>query len=472
MTIDELTDKVIVATRNNAWAKDIVKIHVEQGIYLMVDSGVHETIANSERAVGFLCAYLTDVDTADSGNIKLSAFTKSKLAQLTMLEPIKTEEAKPVYGVLFVDFECEESPVLLNIMQNSIVKYSYQITRAVVEILEVGDYEVELVFPNETIETENVSITENQITEVYKEVKNDEAEKIDVLFSLKNTSGQNLSGYVFKFKNIDTNEEVGEFTTETTEKTISLSEGSYLAVCTYVTGYNAMLDSMQFDVVKGEDNVIEIIKSDDTFGHISVSTYVNKKSQSYFGLDKVLEGTWLIKNAHTLEILQRIECDYENPNTLMYAYGIKDNKTNYIAEFIPKSDLMKPFYKIFSLNVSTAQFYLETVDGTGFLFMYPYIDSSKVSSKVGADIEEYTLKFRNMTTGESFTETFNLTYVKSGTTNWYSNQTTILPAGTYELTIENIKSTEKKYKQASGTITFTLTHQAYQTVNVKMEEVV
>lgn len=85
MTINELTDKVITATRNTSFSKDIVSIHVKQGIYMLLDSGVSENVALSERAIGFLCSYLTDVDTADSGNIKLSHFTKTRLSQLTLV---------------------------------------------------------------------------------------------------------------------------------------------------------------------------------------------------------------------------------------------------------------------------------------------------------------------------------------------------------------------------------------------------
>ena len=85
MTIDELTSKVITATRNNEWAKEVIRIHVEQGVFMLLDAGVSEKVALSERSIGFLCSYLTDVDTVDAGNIKLSAFTKSRLAQLVLV---------------------------------------------------------------------------------------------------------------------------------------------------------------------------------------------------------------------------------------------------------------------------------------------------------------------------------------------------------------------------------------------------
>lgn len=85
MKIKELTDKVITATRNNQYNREVVEIHVKQGIYILLDSGVDEKVATSEKAIGFLCSYLTDVDNQNSGEIKLSSFTKSRLAQLTMV---------------------------------------------------------------------------------------------------------------------------------------------------------------------------------------------------------------------------------------------------------------------------------------------------------------------------------------------------------------------------------------------------
>lgn len=85
MKIKELTDKVVTATRNNQYNREVVEIHVKQGIYILLDSGVDEKVALSEKSIGFLCSYLTDVDNQDSGEIKLSSFTKSRLAQLTMI---------------------------------------------------------------------------------------------------------------------------------------------------------------------------------------------------------------------------------------------------------------------------------------------------------------------------------------------------------------------------------------------------
>lgn len=85
MKIKELTDKVITATRNNQYNREVVEIHVKQGIYILLDAGVNEKVALSEKSIGFLCSYLTDVDNQNSGEIKLSSFTKSRLAQLIMI---------------------------------------------------------------------------------------------------------------------------------------------------------------------------------------------------------------------------------------------------------------------------------------------------------------------------------------------------------------------------------------------------
>lgn len=92
MDIKELTEKVLIATRNNQYNKDVVEIHVKQGIYMLLDAGVKEKVALSEKSIGFLCSYLTDVDNQNSGEIKLSSFTISRMKQLIMVSdatPIK-----------------------------------------------------------------------------------------------------------------------------------------------------------------------------------------------------------------------------------------------------------------------------------------------------------------------------------------------------------------------------------------------
>ena len=466
MTINELTEKVITATRNNAFAKDVVQIHVEQGVYLLIDSGVDERIALSERAIGFLCAYLTDVDTSDSGNIKLSSYTKAKLSQLTLLTPTEDESIK--CGALFIDFDYDDE-VTLNINKNGILKFTYQIERAVVEMLQVGDYEVELVLPNGTIKTEAVSVIENKVSEIYFESDN-----VPVVFSCKNTSGQNLPGCVFSFTNTTTEEIIGEFTTDKEDKIIKIPEGSYLIKAVYTPPYY-VIDDINFDVVKGEDNFIEIINKDVFFGHSSVSIYVNNKTITVWGIDDVFVGTWLIKDKKTNNIIQRYDCSYENPVSMMYMYGLKDGKTEYIAEFIPDDKLIKPLYATYKVNQTNFNLYLQTENGTGLLYLNPYVGSSKVSNLIGSDIEEYTIKFTNVSTSETTIKTFKFKYIKPESptvTNWYPSQYIILPSGYYDVEIVDIKSTEKTYKQQGPITRFSLNNQSYNSITVKMEEVV
>lgn len=83
MTIDQLTDEVIIASRNNEYNREVIRAHVLQGVYLMLESGVKREVALSQQSLGFLSAYVTDVDNQVSGDIKLSTFTKNRLIQLS-----------------------------------------------------------------------------------------------------------------------------------------------------------------------------------------------------------------------------------------------------------------------------------------------------------------------------------------------------------------------------------------------------
>ena len=88
MTIDQLTDEVIVASRNNEYNREVIRAHVLQGVYKMLNSGVKREVAMSPMALGFLSAYVTDVDNQASGDIKLSKFTENRLLQLSCVTKV------------------------------------------------------------------------------------------------------------------------------------------------------------------------------------------------------------------------------------------------------------------------------------------------------------------------------------------------------------------------------------------------
>lgn len=466
MTVEELVAKILILTKQSQYAKTHITEFVEMGIQEMLAAGVDENVAHSQKALGFLCAFCTDMDNQNSGEIKLSNYTKTKLAQLTLLKP-SSESIK--YGVLFVDFDCEDSiTATLNIIKDNELKHTYQITNAIVEILPVGDYEVEIILPDEyeQAEKELISISENNVIKVYKEIKND---NIPVVFSLKNKDNENLSGYIFKFINTETNENIGEFMTDKTDKIIKIPEGHYLVTPVYIPAYSNMIDDVYVDVVKGSDNVIEIIKEYDNLVGSNTTFNINSVSinNNLFGTGSALNGVIYIRNCFTNEIIQKYDC--RTPKQVSYIYGNKN--IDYQFEFIPDNELVLPLNETFKLG-STKAYKLNTVENAGIFRLSPMIGLNSISNTNGSDIEEYTVTFTNTKTSETFTYTFKTKYYPTGSTTQSTcvYQYSVLPAGTYTITVDNINSTKDSYRMKDSVVA-TVNSQKYSAVTLTFEKV-
>lgn len=464
MTIDELTDKVITATRNNIYAKDVVKIHVQQGVYMMKDAGVDAKVAVSDRAIGFLCSYVTDVDNQVSGEAKLSSYTKSKLSQLVLLT---LEDENLPHGALFVDFKCEEPiEAVLTIYESGNVKYSYRISRAVVEMLPIGEYDVELVFPEgySGTSTEHIIVKDGEAVEIFKEVESD---KVAASFSCKNTAGQSMSGYVFKFTNTETGEEY-EFETGKEDKVIRLKEGSYMVETVYAPTNSCAPDDITIDIVKDGENVVEIFKDDEELitNNFYIYIHTSKNSDSSY----TIYGTWYIKRVKTGETIKVNESTVENPyswtSRKIFALAGED----YILEFEPAAgELVQPYSKQFTASTQT-EAYLVTAENTGGITINVNVDGSKLSQTNASDIEEITVRFYHRNKGTNTYKTFKCFY--GGKTAWYYSFYAILPAGSYYYYVEDIKSSEKTYKSTSTSYSVSVNSQSSQnSTTIKLETV-
>ena len=83
MTTEQLVEKVMIITKQTEYSRPHITEYIEMGIEEMLTAGVDYNVAHSKKALGFLCAYCTDMDNQNSGEIKLSQYTKDKLTQLT-----------------------------------------------------------------------------------------------------------------------------------------------------------------------------------------------------------------------------------------------------------------------------------------------------------------------------------------------------------------------------------------------------
>lgn len=85
MTTEELVEKVLIINKQNSYAKSHIAELVEMGIQEMQTAGVPQGVIYSKKSIGFLCAFCTDMDNQNSGEIKLSNYTKTKLMQLSLV---------------------------------------------------------------------------------------------------------------------------------------------------------------------------------------------------------------------------------------------------------------------------------------------------------------------------------------------------------------------------------------------------
>ena len=86
MTVDQFVDKIIIITHQSSYSKPAIKELVEIGIEEMKTAGVLESVIFSSKAIGFLASFCVDMDTPNSGAIKMSDYTKKKLTQLATIK--------------------------------------------------------------------------------------------------------------------------------------------------------------------------------------------------------------------------------------------------------------------------------------------------------------------------------------------------------------------------------------------------
>ena len=85
LTIKDFVDKILIITRQTEYARPALTEYVSMGIDEMLTSGVAESVAYSQKSLGFLASYCVDMDNPNAGNIKMSEYTKKKLIQLATI---------------------------------------------------------------------------------------------------------------------------------------------------------------------------------------------------------------------------------------------------------------------------------------------------------------------------------------------------------------------------------------------------
>ena len=435
----------------------------------MLTAGVPEAIAHSEKAISFLCAYCTDMDTPASGEIKLSQYTQKKLSQLSLLKEDSVKITK--YGVLLVNFDCKDDiSVTLNILQNNEIKFTYKIDRAVVEILETGDYTIELIAPDGYVDVESVdvSILENKSVEVYKEIVKIEAEedkKVDVIFSCKNDYNQNIPGLVFEFKNRTTNEVIGNFTSTNEDQTISLTPGYY--AITPVAAPNGYSTSTNYYTVNAtKENNIKITTNIGKTITAGSYGYMNGQSLSsgyipVYGLEEYTRGTLKMIKDLDKEVVTTMSLSRETATATSLTLSGRYNTADYTLNFEPDSDLMLPtsFVKNIS-DTGTKLVDFRTKDGYGAVIIQVRYGSSLHSNSNSKDLITYSVTFTNVETGEQFIREYEAKYKVTGLSTYSIAQGNIevLPAGEYTFVASDVQGETNYYRYSSGTQTLTITN--------------
>lgn len=84
MTSKELTNKVILILGLTEYHYDIINNFVLDGIDYLRSSGVPDSIIYSQKSIGCLVQYVTDVWNLTQGQSKLSNFFHERVAQLVL----------------------------------------------------------------------------------------------------------------------------------------------------------------------------------------------------------------------------------------------------------------------------------------------------------------------------------------------------------------------------------------------------
>lgn len=467
LQLSQIVNKVLDVTKQNEYSRAHVTALVESAIEEMKTSGVKDSVAFSTKSLGFICSYVTDLDTPNSGNIKLSDYTQKKLIQLAT---IKTEEDVGVvkYGALLVNFKCDDDiPVTLNILQEEELKYTYKINKAVVEILPIGDYTIEIIVPDEynEVDTAAVSVLENESVEVYKKVVKKDAETVDVNFSCQNNYDQYLAGHVYKFENRTTNEVVGTFTSTNDNQVIKIPAGYYAITPVAIpNGYSSK--TYYYTVNADKDNNIKISTSVGSTKSLGNYIYLNGKSLNagYVvtqGVDIHTYGTWkLVKNLDG-EIISTKVINKDNIITSTLSLPGRYDTADYTLSFEPEGDLILPASVLKQSNkTDTKIIELMTKDGYGAIRFQVKIGSSMQSTSNSKDFVTYSVVFTNTETGEQFTREYNAKYAPTGSTSLNSVQANldILPVGTYTYKANNVQGDTNTYTYNYGTKTLTITN--------------
>lgn len=85
MTSNDLTKRVMVVLGLTDYHYDIVNNFVLDGIDYLKSSGVKDDVIYSQKSVGVLVQYTTDVWNLTQGQSKLSPFFKERVIQLSMM---------------------------------------------------------------------------------------------------------------------------------------------------------------------------------------------------------------------------------------------------------------------------------------------------------------------------------------------------------------------------------------------------
>lgn len=84
MTLNDLTDKVILILGLTEYHKDLVQNYIQDGIDYMRSSGVSDSVIYSQRSVGPLVMYVNDIWNYTQGQTKISSLFKERVIQLTL----------------------------------------------------------------------------------------------------------------------------------------------------------------------------------------------------------------------------------------------------------------------------------------------------------------------------------------------------------------------------------------------------
>ena len=83
MTINDLTNKVILVLGLTEYHKDLVQNYIQDAIDYMRSSGVSDSIIYSQRSVGPLVMYVNDIWNYTQGQTKISKLFEQRVIQLS-----------------------------------------------------------------------------------------------------------------------------------------------------------------------------------------------------------------------------------------------------------------------------------------------------------------------------------------------------------------------------------------------------